>query len=267
MEKITKWRIFNDCRTDNNVGAAVIPVNCFEGFGHRKGTAMNQLLVFLYRIGIDNLFELLSFIGLGYFLFRRFILRKSPVPKSAFKKVPKELLQKCVELLGKREKKSYTSYVVPENILSVLQADLRNEEYLKELLCSICGHLGIDGSFIKLIVEDTVMSDRAGEISTDLAFTTIRLEMKSHYTLDAVIAVLAHESVHLHLYYEGISLRDTWENEILTDTAAIYCGFGEYIYNGYAVMQGEFALSYQKVGYISQEDVKFIEELIRQGSV
>ena len=104
--------------------------------------------------------------------------------------------------------------------------------------------------------------DKAGEISTDLAFTTIRLEMKPYYTLDAVIAVLAHEAIHLHLYYTGIQLRDTWENEILTDTAAVYCGFGEYIYKGYAVMRGEFAFSYQKVGYIRQEDVQYIQKLI-----
>ncbi len=106
------------------------------------------------------------------------------------------------------------------------------------------------------------MTDRAGEITTDLAFTTIRLDMKDHYTLDAVAAVLAHEAVHLHLYYEGIRLGDSWENEILTDTAAVYCGFGEYIYRGYAVMRGEFALSYHKVGYIRQEDVRYIQELM-----
>lgn len=224
---------------------------------------MDYLRSFLYHININSIFELLSFIGLGCFLVRRFILRKSPVPKSAFKTVPKELLQECVELLEKREKKRYEPYAVPEEIISALQADLSSEEYLKKLLCSICAHLGIDGSFIKLVVEDAVMSDRAGEISTDLAFTTIRLEMKPGYTLDAVIAVLAHESIHLHLYYEGISMRDTWENEILTDTAAVYCGFGEYIYKGYALMRGEFALSYHKVGYISQEDVRYIEMLMR----
>lgn len=230
---------------------------------------MKQLQSFLYEmmyhIRINDILELISFIGLGVFLVRRFVLHKSPVLKSAFKTVPKELLQKCVMLLEKREKKKYEPYMVPEEIRSALQVDLSDEVILKKLLCSICDHLGIDGGFIKLIVEDVVMSDRAGEISTDLAFTTICLELKAHYTVDAVIAVLAHEAIHLHLYYEGIKLRDTWENEILTDTAAVYCGFGEYIYKGYALMKGDFALSYQKVGYISQEDVKYIEELMLNG--
>lgn len=225
---------------------------------------MRAIQDFFYHIGIHSVFELLTLIGFIYFLIKRFILHKAPVPSSAFKSVPKELLRECVELLEKKEKKSYGIYQVPEDILNGLKADLGDETNLKRLLCSICAHLGINGEFIKLVVEDTFMSDRAGEIATDLAFTTIRLELKSHYTPEAVIAVLAHESIHLHLYYAGIRMRDTWENEILTDTAAVYCGFGEYIYKGYAVMRGEFAFSYQKVGYIRQEDVQYIWKIMQE---
>lgn len=154
---------------------------------------MRAIQEFLYRIRIDSIFELLAYIDFFIF-FKRFILHRAPVPSSAFKSVPKELLAECVTLLKKKEKAEYGVYRVPEEILSILRADLRNEENLKRLLCSICAHLGIDGGFIKLVVEDTFMSDRAGEIATDLAFTTIRLELKPHYTPEAVIAVLAHEA-------------------------------------------------------------------------
>lgn len=225
---------------------------------------MRALQNFLYHIGIHDIFGLLTLIGFIYFLVKRFILRKAPVPSSAFKTVPRELLRECVSLLEKKERTEYGTYTVPEDILKGLKADIGDEANLKRLLLSICAHLGIDGEFIKLVVQDTFMSDRAGEISTDLAFTTIRLELKPYYTPEAVIAVLAHESIHLHLYYEGIHLKDTWENEILTDTAAVYCGFGEYIYKGYAVMRGEFAFSYQKVGYIKQEDVQYIQSIIKE---
>lgn len=225
---------------------------------------MRAIQEFFYHIGVHSIFEVLTLIGFVYFLIKRFLLHKAPVLSSAFKSVPRELLQECVELLKKKEKKSYEAYTVPEEIFNGLKADLGDEANLKRLLCSICAHLGINGEFIKLVVENTFMSDRAGEIATDLAFTTIRLELKSHYTPEAVIAVLAHEAVHLHLYYMGIRMRDTWENEILTDTAAVYCGFGEYIYKGYAVMRGEFAFSYQKVGYIRQEDVQYIWKLMNR---
>lgn len=222
---------------------------------------MNHILEFLYRIGIRDVFSLISFIGLGWFLIRRFVLHKAPVSVGA-KAVPRELFQKCVEILDKREKKQFGEYVIPDEIVRGLSVNIKDEEYLKKLLCSICGHLGINGDFIKLVTEEVPVPERAGQINTDLARTTIRLEVKSFYTLDAVAAVLAHEAIHLHLYYEGIYLKDTWENEILTDTAAVYCGFGEYIYRGYAVMRGEFAFSYQKVGYIKQEDVRYIQWLM-----
>lgn len=220
---------------------------------------------FFYHIGIHSVFELLALIGFLSFLIRRFLLHKAPVPSSAFKTVPRELLEECVELLERKEKTEYGIYTVPDDILAGLKADLGDEANLKRLLCSICAHLGIDGGFIRLVVQDTFMSDRAGEIATDLAFTTIRLELKPHYTPETVIAVLAHESIHLHLYYAGICMSDSWENEILTDTAAVYCGFGEYIYKGYAVLRGEFAFSYQKVGYIRQEDVQYIQKVMQEG--
>ena len=224
---------------------------------------MNQILAFLYHIGVHDIFGLISLIGLGIFLFRRFILKKAPVLSS--RAVSRELLQKCVEILDKKEKSGCGVYEVPEEIARALSVNIKDEEYLKKLLCNICEHLGMDGNFIRLLLDDTPVPERAGQIRTDLAFTTIRLEVKPYYGLDIVTAVLAHEAMHLHLYYEGIYLKDTWENEILTDTAAVYCGFGEYIYRGYAVMRGEFAFSYQKVGYIKQEDVRYIQELMCHG--
>ncbi len=225
---------------------------------------MNHILEFLYRIGIRDIFGLISFIGFGWFLIRRFVLHKAPVSVGA-KAVPRELFQKCVEILDKKEKKEFGEYVIPNEIAEELSVNIKDEGYLKKLLCDICAHLGINGDFIKLVTEEVPVPERAGQINTDLARTTIYLEVKSYYSLDVVAAVLAHEAIHLHLYYEGIYLKDTWENEILTDTAAVYCGFGEYIYRGYAVMRGEFALSYQKVGYIKQEDVRYIQWLMSNG--
>lgn len=216
----------------------------------------------LYKISdyltYDNICMVLSIIGLAYFVINRFILHRAPVPSSAFKRVPRELLDECIAQMKEQEKGEYGNYEVPVDIMRDLQLYPDDEEVIRRLLCNICGHMGIDGSYIKLVISDTPVPERAGAVSTDLAFTTIWLELRPSYTTDSVIAVLAHEVMHLHLYYAGILRRDNWENEILTDTATVMCGFGEYVYRGYAVNQGEMALSYRKVGYISQEDVKYI---------
>lgn len=219
-----------------------------------------------YYLTFDNICRVLSIIGLVYFIIKRFILKQAPVPSSALGHVPKELLDRCIALLRKQEKEDYGIYTVPEDIMAELKADMSDEAALKRLLCSICAHMGINGDFIKLVLWNTPTGDRAGQIATDLAFTTISLEMQPYYTLDSVIAVLAHEATHLHLYYKGIAMKDTWENEVLTDTAAVYCGFGEYIYRGYAVTQGQMALSYRKVGYIKQEDVNYIRKVLEEGA-
>lgn len=224
----------------------------------------------LYRIShyltYNNICTALSVIGLAYFVINRFILHRAPVPSGAFKDVPKELLDECIAQLKEQEKGEYGNYEVPVDIMRDLQLYPDDEEVLKRLLCSICGHMGINGDYIELVVSDTSVPERAGEISTDLAFTTIWLKLRPSYTTDSVIAVLAHEVMHLHLYYAGIRRKDTWENEILTDTATVMCGFGDYVYKGYAVNQGEMALAYWKVGYIRQEDVKYIlEEMEKNG--
>lgn len=216
----------------------------------------------LYKISdyltYDNICMVLSVIGLIYFVINRFILHRAPVPSSAFKRVPRELLDECIAQMKEQEKGEYGNYEVPVDIMRDLQLYPDDEEVAKRLLCSICAHMGIDGDYIKLVISDTPMPERAGAVSKDFAFTTIWLELRPSYTVDSVIAVLAHEVMHLHLYYAGILRRDNWENEILTDTATVMCGFGAYVYRGYAVSRGEMALSYRKVGYISQDDVRYI---------
>lgn len=49
---------------------------------------------------------------------------------------------------------------------------------------------------------------------------------------DAILAILAHEITHEYLYINNISFSDKYENEILTDIAAIFLGFGKLMLNG-----------------------------------
>ena len=49
---------------------------------------------------------------------------------------------------------------------------------------------------------------------------------------DAILAILAHEITHEYLYINNISFSNKYENEILTDIAAIFLGFGKLMLNG-----------------------------------
>ena len=44
-------------------------------------------------------------------------------------------------------------------------------------------------------------------------------------------------------------LKDTYKNEILTDTATVYMGFYKYMYDGYIM-----------VGYLRESELKYVNE-------
>lgn len=214
----------------------------------------------LRTISINDICELLTIIGFAYFLVKKFILKEPPIPSSALKKIDRDMIEESIALLQKKGKKPGEDYQLPTDLKQRLLADLHNEALLKELLCDIAAHVGIDGTYIKLQFQDDYTKEYAGNISTNGAFTTVNLQLHSYYNLDVITAVLAHEVMHLYLYYQGISKQDTLNNEVLTDTAAVYYGYGQYLYEGYKVIETNLGLSYHKVGYIRPEDVLFIRE-------
>lgn len=214
-------------------------------------------------ITLNSIFELLTIIGFTYFIIKRFILHQSPIPSGAFKKVNRDKLSECLEVLRKHKQSPGASYILPENLKQALSHSLYDSSHLKLLLCSIADHVGINGEYIRLNIQDKEEAAYAGNISTNGAWTTINLQKKPYYDLDVVTAILAHEVMHLYLYYNGIHIRDTLSNEVLTDTAAVYFGFGEYLYRGYQTIETHLAFSYHKVGYIRPEDVTFIKQKMR----
>ncbi|MBP3603284.1 MAG: hypothetical protein J6J79_03940 [Lachnospiraceae bacterium] len=214
---------------------------------------------------LNTFFEILTVIGFVYFLFKRFVLKEAPVPASALSKVDRNQITEALALLKKREKTPGEPYKAPEHLMRELTNDLHNEETLRSLLCDIAAHVGIDGQYIRLQFQDDYTKEYAGNIATNGAFTTINLQLHEFYTPEVITAVLAHEVMHLYLLYQGVHFSDTLKNEVLTDTAAVYYGFGEYLQRGYQVMETKLGFSYHKVGYIRPEDVRFIEEQIRRG--
>ncbi len=207
---------------------------------------------------INDLFELLTFAGFVYYVVKRFILKQPPIPAAAYRKIDKEKLRSSLDLLYKNRKTPGPAYVIPQELEKRLLENLRDPELLRELLVSIAAHVGIDGSVIRLKFKDDATLEYAGNISTNGAFTTINLQTHDYYNLDVLTAILAHEVMHLYLYYNGIRFSDTLSNEVLTDTAAVFFGFGEYLRRGYKVIEVNLGFSYHKVGYIRQEDVDFI---------
>lgn len=204
----------------------------------------------------------LPYIGLVVYVVRILILRKAPVPTPKGKKLTRELLTGCVDQLIKCDRLVTDEYTVNPDILEALNNNRTDPDVLRQLLNDISAHVGVNGELFSLDVINSVVSDRAGEIRTGLGRTKITLDLKDEYDTDTVISVMAHEVMHQCLYLNGISRKDKWENEILTDTSVVYCGFYTYMYRGYAIKHGFNPFAYTKVGYISQKEINIIQEYI-----
>lgn len=216
--------------------------------------------VFLYYL--QKILYILPYVGLVVYVIRIIILKKAPVPKPKGKKLTNELLLSCIEQLKKHDKKQHDEYYVNQEIADRLNKDNRNPQTLVDLLHDIASHVEISGDLFILIINNAVVSDRAGYIRPGAANIKINLELKEEYDTDTIISVLAHEVMHQYLFFQGIKRSDNWENEILTDTAVVYCGFYQYMYRGYAPKHGVNPFAYSKVGYIGQNEIQFIKDNI-----
>ena len=220
------------------------------------------MLSLLKNITFNDICEILTIIGFIYYIVKRFILKQAPIPFRALSKVNTAMIEECICLLQKKAKEPGEPFRISKDLEERLAENLHDETLLKELLLEIGAHVGIDATYIKLKFLDDTTMEYAGNIATDGTWTTICLQLHSYYNLDVLTAVLAHEMMHLYLYYQGIRKRENLENEVLTDTAAVYFGYGEYLYRGYKVIETQIGFSYHKVGYIRTEDVRMIQERI-----
>ena len=63
----------------------------------------------------------------------------------------------------------------------------------------------------------------------------ITVNIQNDMTMDTVISILAHECTHYLLISNNIKLKETIQNECLTDVTAVILGFGKYMVEGYKI--------------------------------
>lgn len=149
--------------------------------------------------------------------------------------------------------------------------------YFLGLLNSVKVTIGIETSEYMLAGTDKTDSARTVGLYKVIGGNKreIQLTKKFRFELKHIMAILAHESTHHYLYQHGIWLTDESENEVLTDIAAVYLGFGIQLFDGYQPItwdsdywENPFGSGYTthtiKIGYISTNAVKEVEILIRK---
>ena len=90
------------------------------------------------------------------------------------------------------------------------------------------------------------------------------VEIRSNLRLatDDIIAILVHEVAHIFLYQSGIKFEPVFNNEVLTDTTAVFLGCGSVTLNAAILNETrtEHSVSYnvQKYGYLSIDEYGYI---------
>jgi hypothetical protein len=109
--------------------------------------------------------------------------------------------------------------------------EIKTEELYQLLADKMCAFLMLPFR-IKIFFADHLKGAGKYEKMEGMQHIFISSDITYH-SAEQKLAILAHEMTHAYLFHHGVFLEDELENEILTDIAAIYLGFGNLIFAGY----------------------------------
>lgn len=212
-----------------------------------------------YTTFLNHLFRILTLIGLFIYIFRK-TKNKSAIYTEQ-QSTDYNTLENAINSLKQIQVIPSLDYSIPTDINNQLINNLKNQKALYNLLLSMTEHLHIDGHFITLYVHDNKNARFPGLYTvTSDGKVTITLQIQDNYTLNTIVAILAHELMHMYLDFKNVKHPVKKLNEILTDTAAVYFGFGNYIYNS---MRDGKERNY-KIGYINIKDLEYIKRICQK---
>ncbi len=124
---------------------------------------------------------------------------------------------------------------------------------LSAMARDILKHVGMTNSSIPVYPTTEIYDGSAGRYVCGTEGNFIEVRILQDTKTNEVLATLIHECMHYYLRTSGIRFDDTIWNEILTDTATIYFGFGEIINRGYV-----------RVGYIKDAEISYIKRKLKK---
>lgn len=220
---------------------------------------MEQLFNQFMQFSIDKREELPKILILLIFLL--ILIRKSRKESTSLN-VRKAKIDKALDYLSSKIKYR-GEYTIPKEVERKLYQNNFNRASILMLVASIMKHMGLPNTMPGLNVYN-VSNCESAEPGRCYMYgdgqSTITLNLLPEYDIETVAAITIHECMHHYLNVRRMKFKDVFENEILTDTCAIYCGFGEIMYKGYGprsvYYKGQRKL--QKHGYLSQNEIKYI---------
>jgi predicted SprT family Zn-dependent metalloprotease len=131
---------------------------------------------------------------------------------------------------GPRHLNSY-----PESFsLGAFASDLRNDPVIgtQRLAKRIASHYRLPVTTVIVTFSSALKTPGRVELSSTNEFF-VEVQSQHRYEPKAIAAILAHEVAHIFLHRCGVRLAGEFANEVLTDTTAVYVGFGPTILNAF----------------------------------
>ena len=200
------------------------------------------------------------------FVGRHYIKDFLHAPKGSFDGIgDREMIDKAIGVLNGRFGSPFKSYVLSEDIAQILKREPDSEYALNIFLQSVAAHCGFDRHQLMLRLYGEEKNLPPGRIQKLGSSYLMELHMDYENNTAAVLSVIVHEFCHFFLSESGIELVNTLQNEVLTDTAAVYFGFYEIMREGYkpnlrSVKDG--MNQWHRVGYLNVDNIDYVHRMI-----
>lgn len=172
-------------------------------------------------------------------------------------------------------------YTLSKEMRKSLCKDRFGQSSIQALVYDILKTIGVpyDNFGVKVNIDKTSRFEQskgaAGLYIEDEDTRTIQINLKDSYSLNEVVAIICHECSHAFLNYYNVRLPDTAENEVLTDTCAIYLGFAQYLLAGYKPVkriasitqtstQSTARIQSSFIGYLNLSQLEYVCKVLRK---
>ncbi len=161
-------------------------------------------------------------------------------------------IQESIELLRDRLGEPGEDYHPALNIYEQFRDDFGNDNNLTAMAYDILNHCRKQLWNIRVTRVEKLGKHTAGQYRHSGENGEILIRVGDDASPNIIFSVLIHECMHHFLITGGIGFTDSYKNEVLTDTAALFLGFSEYMNKGQI-----------GVGYLSYRELLYAEKLIR----
>lgn len=171
-------------------------------------------------------------------------------------------------------------YVISKQLKKTLYRNRFGQPSIEMLVHDILERLEVPVDNLEVIVDDESISRFEGKSTAGLYVETagglkreIHIALKPGYSLNEVVAIICHECTHAYLNYHNVKLDDVRENEVLTDTGAMYLGFSQYLLAGYKPVKRIAGVTYNAdikstkiqsstIGYLNLSQLAYISKAL-----